>query len=326
MRLALGGVVCHALLLGSCTVAVEGWAGDANRRCATGGESGDTSYQIDLSGVERAGDALDHGVELTPRDRERLAMAARRMMPCVVQVHTLPRVERATRPRTAKTHRAGTHSGGSGIVIDNAGLILTARHVVRDAEALLITLPGGRRFETDRIARHPRLDLAMLRVPGLNIESVAMAGGRSGYGEPVAAISAPSRHRPHRWHFGVITQTTVSLRNLLAPYGECDYGRLIESSTRLEAGFSSGPLIDIDGRLVGINVAAIGGLPNQASHGYAIPIDPRTRRAIAQLRRQLYDQRSEWGVRGCYRAKLRVGMGSSPGTQEVDLTGPPAGQ
>lgn len=289
MRLAFGGIVCHALLLGSCTVAVDGWAGDANRRCATVREPGDTSHQSDPSGIAGAGDVLDDGVELTPRDRERLARAAHRIMPCVVRVQSLPRLERATRRRTARAHRAGTHAGGSGIVIDNAGLILTARHVVRDADTLLVILPDGTRFETDRIARHPRLDLAMLRVPGLNIESVVMAGGRWGYGEPVAAISAPRRPRPHRCHLGAITRSEVSLRNLLAPYGECDYDRLIESSARLEAGFSGGPLIDIEGRLIGINVAAIGGLPNQTGHGYSIPIDFRTRQAIAQLRRQLYD-------------------------------------
>ena len=58
---------------------------------------------------------------------------------------------------------------------------------------------------------------------------------------------------------------------------------LIESTARIEAGFSGGPLIDTQGRLVGLNVAVTGHPDSKRCRGYAVPLDNRIHKALADL-------------------------------------------
>ena len=102
-------------------------------------------------------------------------------------------------------------------------------------------------------------------------------------GSVVAAISAATERRGRCFRAGRVTSLAASLQDELDPTGRRVYDQLIESTTMLERGFSGGALIDGEGNLVGMIVAAAGD-PDQPGHrGYAIPFDRRTREAVARL-------------------------------------------
>jgi len=85
----------------------------------------------------------------------------------------------------------------------------------------------------------------------------------------------------------VVTRPVVSLQSQLDPARNRSYEELVESTAKLEPGFSGGPLLDVAGNLVGINVAASG--PDQLGDvwGYSVPLNRETRAMVLDLVRQL---------------------------------------
>ncbi len=104
------------------------------------------------------------------------------------------------------------------------------------------------------------------------------------------AFSAARRDRPGGVRTGIITKQTVSLQRELDPSRTRWYDDLIESSTKLEPGYSGGPLLDMQGRLIGINTAAFGGPDDAYARAYAIPLHHANRRVIDKLVRRLARQ------------------------------------
>ena len=82
---------------------------------------------------------------------------------------------------------------------------------------------------------------------------------------------------------GVVTRGRRSLQRELDPTGRRDYGDLVETTVKLEPGFSGGPLLDLKGRLVGLNVAVTGSPGTDRQRGYTIPFDNPMHEAIGQL-------------------------------------------
>ncbi|MGD8452737.1 MAG: serine protease [Phycisphaerae bacterium] len=114
-------------------------------------------------------------------------------------------------------------------------------------------------------------------------ERVRPAGVRAE--TPVVAIGRPSAGVGVCLRPGVVTAARASLQQWLAPAGGRCYDGLVESTARLEAGFSGGPLLDVDGRLVGLNVAICGS--GTGERAYALPLDSPVQRAVADLVRRV---------------------------------------
>ncbi|MGB7367906.1 MAG: trypsin-like peptidase domain-containing protein, partial [Methylovirgula sp.] len=137
---------------------------------------------------------------------------------------------------------------GSGVLVDPSGLVVTNYHVIQGMTDVRVALSDRREFEADIVLRDQRTDLAVLRLKG---------GGPFPYmefddsdalevGDIVLAIGDP---------FGVGETVTQGIVSALArtEEGISNYGFFIQTDAAINPGNSGGALIDMDGRLVGIN-------------------------------------------------------------------------
>jgi S1-C subfamily serine protease len=157
------------------------------------------------------------------------------------------------------------HAGlGSGVIYSSAGEILTNAHVVAGARTLEVTLPDGRRFAAGLVGAEPNADLAVLRIGARNLPVAQLADYPLRAGQLVVAIGNP---------FGfdwTITAGVISAvgRNLPLSAG-AGLVNLIQIDAAINPGNSGGPLVDSQGRVIGINTAKI---PFAQGIGFAIPI------------------------------------------------------
>ena len=222
----------------------------------------------------------------SPGQRDSLVTAARKAAACIVHI-------RAYRTASLPPEKPGdgmrettSESGGTGVIIDPSGLVLTNEHVIRNSRQLLVLLPDGSEQRVECFAIDSHYDLALLRIhrDGLMAIRPATDGAQTAQ-SPVIAVGWPDAGAAQLDRPGIVTRPSVSLQNELDPSRRRDYGQLIESTAGVEPGFSGGPLLDTEGRLVGLTVAASGLARTRPTRAYAIPFDAKVRRAVADLRR-----------------------------------------
>lgn len=157
---------------------------------------------------------------------------------------------------------------GSGAIISEDGYIVTNFHVVNNAQAIEVSLPDRRSFEARIVATDPATDLALLKVEPKRPLPYLQFGNSDSLrvGEWVLAIGNP---------FNLETTVTAGIvsataRNINTQSGKVSIESLIQVDAAVNSGNSGGPLIDLDGRLVGINTAIAS--PTGAFAGYAFSI------------------------------------------------------
>jgi S1-C subfamily serine protease len=188
-------------------------------------------------------------------------------------------------------------SYGSGVVLDEAGLILTQAHVVRNATKVYVRLPGHNRGSyADIYASDPRSDLAVLRLIDLvpHLKPLKFGdGGKVRKGQFVISLANPYaagfRDGSPSASWGIVSNLR---RRAPGPPNEIErnrqtlhqYGTLIQTDTRLNLGSSGGALLNLRGELIGLttSVAAISGTDTPG--GYAVPVDAGMKRIIQVLR------------------------------------------
>ena len=171
-------------------------------------------------------------------------------------------------------HGEDGHSVGSGVVIVDKGLILTSLHVVDGAARLTVTFADGSQSEAFVVSRQPENDLAVLQaktIPDdLHAATLRSTAGLSP-GEPVLAVGFPFGIGPSA-SLGVVSGLKREFRS---PEGQRLLTNLIQFDAAANPGNSGGPLVTMDGHVVGI-VAAIMN-PNQQRTfigiGFAVPIE-----------------------------------------------------
>ena len=152
---------------------------------------------------------------------------------------------------------------GSGFIIDAKGHILTNQHVVRGAEEIKVTLKDGRKFTGKVVGQDASLDLAVIKVNAKDLPTVKLGDSSSiRPGEWVIAIGNPYGFS-NTVTAGIISATGRSLDDL-------GKKNLIQTDAPINPGNSGDPLLDLNGRVIGINVAIVAGAQ---SIGFAIPIN-----------------------------------------------------
>lgn len=179
--------------------------------------------------------------------------------------------------------QTATTSGGSGVVIADEGLILTNEHVLRNAVEIVVLLSDGSRYPVRRFASDVRCDLAVLRIDPCGLPALQPADTSPGTLTPIVAVGRPTPAGGDQPRTGVVTHASASLQERLDPRRDRDYGALIESTAAIEPGFSGGPLLDAEGRLIGLSVAVSCCGSRDRTRAYAIPFNAATRRTVARL-------------------------------------------
>ena len=153
---------------------------------------------------------------------------------------------------------------GSGFIIRSDGYILTNEHVVRDAQKLKVTLFGGKKFEGRVIGTDPQTDLAVVKVDAKNLPTVKLGdSGTLTPGQWVVAIG-----NPYGFHDTVTAGIVSALGRSLEDPNQT--GNLIQTDAAINPGNSGGPLVDLSGKVIGINEAIIA---NAQGLGFAIPVN-----------------------------------------------------
>jgi len=164
---------------------------------------------------------------------------------------------------------------GSGFIIDKEGNIITNYHVIADAEKISVTLPDGRSFPGKLRGRDPRMDVALVKIDAPDLQ-VAKLGDSDTLktGEWVVAIGNP---------FGHILKSpeptiTVGVVSALHRHIPTDGTRgvhfdMIQTDAAINRGNSGGPLCNISGDVVGINVAIFSTSGGNQGVGFAMPIN-----------------------------------------------------
>jgi len=156
---------------------------------------------------------------------------------------------------------------GSGVIVDASGLVVTNNHVIENADQIKVSLADKREFDADLILKDARSDLAVLRLKDGRERFTAVDLADSDalqVGDMVLAIGNP---------FGVGQTVTHGIVSALArtQVGITDYQFFIQTDAAINPGNSGGALVDLAGRLVGINTAIFSRSGGSQGIGFAIP-------------------------------------------------------
>jgi Do/DeqQ family serine protease len=158
---------------------------------------------------------------------------------------------------------------GSGVIVDGSGLVMTNNHVIEGASEVKIALADKREFEAEVLLKDARTDLAVLRVKDSREKFTAIDLGNSDelqVGDVVLAVGNP---------FGVGQTVTHGIVSALArtQVGITDYQFFIQTDAAINPGNSGGALVDLAGRLVGLNTAIFSRSGGSQGIGFAIPVN-----------------------------------------------------
>ena len=156
---------------------------------------------------------------------------------------------------------------GSGVLVDATGLVVTNNHVIEGADQVKVSLADKREFEAEMVLKDSRSDLAVLRIKAQNEHFPALEFADSDaleVGDVVLAIGNP---------FAVGQTVTHGIVSALArtEVGITDYQFFIQTDAAINPGNSGGALVDLGGRLVGVNTAIFSRSGGSQGIGFAIP-------------------------------------------------------
>ena len=179
---------------------------------------------------------------------------------------------------------------GSGFIIDPSGIIVTNHHVIDKADEILVRLQDDRELQAEVVGRDPKTDLAVLRVESDEPLPFLEFGDsdKTRVGDWVVAIGNP---------FGfssTVTAGIVSARKRDIRAGP--YDDFIQTDAAINKGNSGGPMLNLDGRVIGVNTAITSPSGGSVGIGFAVPASLAAP-VIDQLRRFRETRRGWLGVR-----------------------------
>ena len=168
-------------------------------------------------------------------------------------------------PASSSQSQSGS---GSGVIIDDGGYILTNNHLVTGVKSMVVGLSTGRLTPGRVVARDFLLDLALVKINAQDLVAATLHPKPDlEIGESVVAIGNPLALKGG----STVTVGVVSAldRSVLTPDGETLYD-LIQTDAAINPGNSGGPLVDLAGRVVGINVIIA---PSAQAISYALSME-----------------------------------------------------
>lgn len=236
-----------------------------------------------------------------------------RVSPAVVNINTEQQVERPATPSPfddeffrrffgdrmpaplqpqPRTERQ--QSLGSGVIIDPKGYVVTNVHVVRGAQQIKVTTSTGDEYDGKVVGTDPLTDLAVVKVNAKKaLPAAALGDGdQAKVGSWAIAIGSP---------FGLeesVTVGVISAKGRSLPTGRegRSFRNLLQTDAAINQGNSGGPLVNIRGEVIGINQAIFTPTGGNIGIGFAISINPETRKILDTLMAGKTFERGQLGV------------------------------
>ena len=167
-----------------------------------------------------------------------------------------------------------TDSSGSGFILDSQGHILTNYHVVKGAQRLEVSLTDRSKWPAKMVGADPQTDLAVLAIKAPPESLTVMPLGDSStlqVGQKVLAIGNP---------FGLehsLSAGIVSMIRRVVKAGDAEIEDVIQTDAAINRGNSGGPLLDSEGKVIGITTAIFTPSGGNVGVGFAIPINTAKR-------------------------------------------------
>ena len=168
---------------------------------------------------------------------------------------------------------------GSGFIYDSEGHIVTNYHVIEDAEELSVTLADGQTYSAEVVGEDPTNDLAVIRIDAEGLPEPVPLGDSDvlRVGQFVVAIGNP---------FGLERTLTAgvisSLGRVIRGPDNRFIGEVIQTDAAINPGNSGGPLLDLRGRVIGVNSQIVSPSQANAGVGFAVPSNT-VRRVVPEL-------------------------------------------
>ena len=207
-----------------------------------------------------------------------LAPVLEQVTPAVINIHTRTRVQVRSSPFfddpffrqffdiPSVPRERVQQSLGSGVVVDAGnGLILTNNHVIDGADDIAVTLEDGREFSAEFVGADRETDLALIRIDADDLSELPLHDATPlRVGDFVVAVGNP---------FGLGQTVTSGIVSALGRSGlrGLEYQNFIQTDASINPGNSGGALIDLRGRLIGINTAIFTPSGGNVGIGFAIP-------------------------------------------------------
>ena len=219
-------------------------------------------------------------------------------------------------PNNRQRPQQRSSSAGSGVIVDAArGVVITNYHVIENADEIRVSLIDGRNFSAKLLGSDPDLDIAVLKIAAKDLTEIKLAdSSRVRVGDFAVAIGNP---------FGLGQTVTTGIVSALgrSGLGLKGYENYIQTDASINPGNSGGALVDLAGRLIGINSAIIAPSGGNVGIGFAIPIN-MARASLKQILQHGEVRRGQIGVSiQNITDELRQAFNLKNGQQGVLVTG-----
>ncbi len=167
-------------------------------------------------------------------------------------------------------------SAGSGSIIDTRGYVVTNRHVIEGAYKIYVSLSDGTQYEGTLVGADDQTDIAVVKFTppsGMQLKTISFADSSNlKVGQKVIAIGNP---------FGFDRTMTTGIISSLGRPIQIDTNSIvkdmIQTDTAINPGNSGGPLLDSQGRMIGINTMIYSTSGSSAGVGFAVPVNTAKR-------------------------------------------------
>jgi serine protease Do len=180
------------------------------------------------------------------------------------------------------------YGAGSGFIIDAAGYVVTNHHVIEDADQIIVRLGDRREFEATLVGSDEMSDIALLKIEGVNLPTLNFGAAQDlRAGEWVVAIGSPFNFDQS------VTAGIVSAKG--RSNGAQQYVPFIQTDVAINQGNSGGPLLNMEGEVVGVNSWILSSNGGYIGLSFSIPEDV-VQGTLKQLRETGSVQRGLLGV------------------------------
>ncbi len=168
-----------------------------------------------------------------------------------------------------RSNQSQSVGSGSGVIFSKEGYIVTNNHVIDGAEKIEV-ISGKKTFIAELVGKDPSSDLAVIKVVDSSLIPIQISSSKNlEVGSWVLAVGNP---------FNLTSTVTAGIvsakgRNIHLLKGQFPIESFIQTDAAINPGNSGGALVDLEGKLVGINTAILSRTGSYAGYGFAIPVD-----------------------------------------------------